>query len=100
MASAPLNKLEASFADIAARNRLTTFAVAYSGEQHGPRYRFHATGHFDDAAEGQIPCDSGDGATIEAAIREMLGKVDSKRRLPLHGSEALYGDETELEQAA
>ncbi len=95
-----LNNLEQSFAALFTRHRLTNFGVAYHGDRHGGAYRFHATAHFDDAAEGQIPCATGDGYNIETAIRAMLGELDAKRRLPLVGEEALYGDDPLVAEAA
>ncbi len=96
---ANLNKLELSFAALSAKHNLTSLAVAYRGEQFGPKYRFCATGHFDDAAEGQIPCASGHGEDIETATRNMLSEVTERRLIALHGEDALYGNDP-LEQEA
>lgn len=88
-----LNPLERSFADIARANRFIRFTVAYCGEQFGARHRFEAVAHFNDAAEGQIPCASGSGATIANAIDELRRSVEAKRTmiasLPIYGEAGL-----------
>lgn len=98
MTSTPLTRLEQSFTDIAAANRLTRFAVTYCGEQYGEGYRFSATGHFDDAAEGRLGCASGEGASTNEAIGDMLRQVDSKRTIS--AMPALYSDEPLIVEAA